>query len=103
MANIPSTGIFSLSVEILDKIIGYVALSSPELLTLRCVNKALCGLITPVVFQDIVVRTTETSTQNFLELLENADIAKHVRVIEVIGDQGKCGTWLCWRTVLMDI
>lgn len=54
-------------------------------------------------FQDIVVRTTETSTQNFLELLENADIAKHVRVIEVIRDRGKCGTWLCWQTVLMDI
>ena len=65
-------------------------MSEPDLLTLRCVNKTLCGLIMPTAFKEIVVRTTETSTQRFLELLANTEIAKHVRYLEFIEDTGKC-------------
>ena len=83
-------GTFSLPLELLDEIIAYVATSAPELLTLRCVNKALCSLTTPAAFREIAVRITEKSTQGFLELLVRTDIAKHVRAIEIIEDPGKC-------------
>ena len=86
----PFAGILSLPFDVLDDIISYVAISEPDLLTLRCVNEALCGLITPMAFKEIVVRTTEKSTQGFLELLANTDIAKHVRYLDLIEDTGKC-------------
>jgi hypothetical protein len=82
--------ILSLPLELLDEIIAHVAMSAPELLILRCVNKILCSLITPTAFKEIVVRSTEKSTQGFLELLVCTDISKHVRVIEFIEDRGKC-------------
>ena len=84
-------GTFSLPLELLDEIIAYVATSAPGLLTLRCVNKTFCGLITPVAFRKKVIRTTEKSIQGFLQLLLSTNIAKYVKVIEVIEDPGKCG------------
>ena len=50
----PFAGILSLPFDVLDDIISYVAISEPDLLTLRCVNEALCGLITPMAFKEIV-------------------------------------------------
>ncbi|KAF8269067.1 hypothetical protein EI94DRAFT_1726154 [Lactarius quietus] len=79
----PFDGILSLPLELLDEIID---ISAQELLTLRCVNKALCSHVTPAAFRKIVVPTTEKSTQGFLELLVTKDIAKHVRVIEILED-----------------
>jgi hypothetical protein len=86
------TGMVSLPFELLDEIIYYVAqFGTLEIRTLRCVNKAFCGLVTPTAFREIVVRTTEESTQGFLELLVSTDIVKHVRAIEVIEEPGECG------------
>jgi hypothetical protein len=91
-------GILSLPLEIFDEIIGYVEISAPDLLTLRCVNKTLCGLITPTAFREIIVRTTEESAQGFLALLASTDIAKYVRVLEFIEGSGKCK--LCYASAL---
>ena len=85
-----SSGILSLPLELLDKIIAYVEVSVPELLILRLVNKTLCSLITPIAFREIVVCTTEESTQSFLELLVSTDVVKHVKVVQIIEDPGKC-------------
>lgn len=79
-------GILSLPFELFDEIIDYVAMSAQEMFTLRCVNKTLCSLVTPAAFREIVVHTTEKSSQGFLELLVSADIAKHVRVVRIIED-----------------
>jgi hypothetical protein len=48
-------GIHSLPLELLDEITSYVDISAPDCLTLRCVNKTICGLITPTAFREIVV------------------------------------------------
>ncbi|KAH9029511.1 hypothetical protein EDB85DRAFT_1522656 [Lactarius pseudohatsudake] len=82
----PSAGLLSLPLELLDEVTDYVAASPQEILTLRCVNKAFCSLVTPAAFRKIVVHTTDESAQGFLELLVSTDIAKHVRVIQIIED-----------------
>ncbi len=91
VTNMPFAGILSLPPELLEEIIDYLAMSPQEILTLRCVNKTLCSLVTPAAFREIVAHTTDESTQGFLELLVSTDIAKHVRVVKIIEDPGTCG------------
>ncbi|KAH8978149.1 hypothetical protein EDB92DRAFT_1911942 [Lactarius akahatsu] len=83
----PSAGLLSLPLELLDEVTDYIAASPQEILTLRCVNKALCSLVTPAAFRKIVVHTTDESAQGFLGLLVSTDIAKHVRVIQIVRDE----------------
>ncbi|KAH9056372.1 hypothetical protein EDB87DRAFT_1687590 [Lactarius vividus] len=76
-----------LPIDLLDEIVDYVATSPQEILTLRRVSKAFCSLVTPTAFREIVIHTTDKSTQGFLELLASADVVtKHVRVIQIIED-----------------
>ncbi|KAH9011505.1 hypothetical protein EDB85DRAFT_2159853 [Lactarius pseudohatsudake] len=82
----PFAGILPLPIELLEEIMEYVAISPQEILTLRRVSKTFCGLVTPTAFREIVIHTTDKSTQGFLELLASADVAKHVRVIQIIED-----------------
>ncbi|KAH9009539.1 hypothetical protein EDB85DRAFT_2244299, partial [Lactarius pseudohatsudake] len=82
----PFAGILPLPIELLEEIMEYVAISPQEILTLRRVSKTFCGLVTPTAFREIVIHTTDKSTQGFQELLASADVAKHVRVIQIIED-----------------
>ncbi|KAH8987028.1 hypothetical protein EDB92DRAFT_1204980 [Lactarius akahatsu] len=82
----PFAGIHPLPFELLEEIMDYVATSPQEILTLRRVSKTFCSLVTPTAFREIVIHTTDKSTQGFLELLASADVAKHVRVIQIIED-----------------
>ncbi|KAH9056369.1 hypothetical protein EDB87DRAFT_1637500, partial [Lactarius vividus] len=86
MTNTPSTGLLLLPLELLDEVIDYVAAAPQEILSLRRGNKALCSLVTPAAFRTIVVHKTDESAQGFLELLVSTDIAKHVRVIQIVED-----------------
>ncbi len=86
----PLVGILALPLELLDEIIEDVAVSAHDILNLRCVNKAFCHLATTVAFWEIVVHTTDKSTQGFLQLLVTPDITEYVRDIKIIGDPGEC-------------
>ncbi|KAH9071419.1 hypothetical protein EDB83DRAFT_2574466 [Lactarius deliciosus] len=82
----PFAGILPLPIELLEEIMDYVAESPQDSLTLQRVSKTFCSLVTPTAFRKIVIHTTDKSTQGFLELLASADVAKHVRVIQIIED-----------------
>ncbi|KAH9071401.1 hypothetical protein EDB83DRAFT_2574422 [Lactarius deliciosus] len=82
----PLAGILPLPVELLEEIVDYVAESPQDNLTLRRVSKTFCSFVTPTAFWKTVIHTTDKSTQGFLELLASADVAKHVRVIQIIED-----------------
>ncbi|KAI9447550.1 hypothetical protein H4582DRAFT_8890 [Lactarius indigo] len=79
-------GLLSLPHELLDEIIEYVATSPQDILTLRRVNIALYGLVTPLAFREIAVHTTDESARGFLELLVTTYIATHVRVVRIVED-----------------
>ncbi|KAH9071376.1 hypothetical protein EDB83DRAFT_2517181 [Lactarius deliciosus] len=80
----PFAGILPLPIELFEEILE--ATSPQEILALRRVSKTFCSLVTPTAFRKIVIHTTDKSTQGFLELLASADVAKHVRAIQIIED-----------------
>ncbi|KAH9031402.1 hypothetical protein EDB83DRAFT_1843235 [Lactarius deliciosus] len=84
VTNMSFAGILPLPIEILEEILE--ATSPQEIFALRRVSKTFCSLVTPTAFRKIVIHTTDKSTQGFLELLASADVAKHVRAIQIIED-----------------
>ena len=84
----PFASVLDLPAELVHEIL--VGVSRQDLPQLRCVNRAFHDFLTPGIFKDLTVHTTETSARGFLNLLDSPAVANHIQSITLVEDSSPC-------------